>query len=118
MDPIGLALENFDGVGRWRTTESGVRSTRRASSSTARRSTATSLREALLSYPDAFVQTMTEKLLMYGVGRDAHHYDMPVVRAIVTRDARASRLSILVARAGDRQERAVSDEGARRGDSN
>ena len=42
-----------------------------------------SKRESLLaSYPDAFVQTLTEKLLMYGVGRTAHYYDMPAVRAI------------------------------------
>ena len=46
------------------------------------------LRKALLSYPDAFVQTMTEKLLMYAVGRAAHYYDMPAVRTITREAAR------------------------------
>jgi hypothetical protein len=83
MDPIGLALENFDGVGRWRTSESGIRidASGRLVDGT-QIDGAESLRRALLSYPDAFVQTLTEKLLMYAVGRTAHHYDMPAVRAI------------------------------------
>jgi hypothetical protein len=89
MDPIGLALENFDGVGRWRTAESGVRID---ASGTLVDGTpvagAESLRTALLNYPDAFAQTLTEKLLMYGVGRIAHHYDMPAVRAITREAAR------------------------------
>jgi hypothetical protein len=83
MDPVGLALENFDGVGRWRTTESGIRidaSGRLVDGTPV--DGAESLRKALVGYPDAFVQTLTEKLLMYAVGRTAHHYDMPTVRAI------------------------------------
>ena len=44
---------------------------------------------ALLSRPDAFVQTMTEKLLMYAIGRSSHFYDMPAIRTI-TRDAARS----------------------------
>ncbi len=39
-------------------------------------------RNALLSRPDAFVQTMTEKLLMYAVGRARRYYDMPAIRTI------------------------------------
>jgi hypothetical protein len=42
-----------------------------------------SLRNALLSRPEAFVGTMTEKLLMYGVGRETKYDDMPVVRAVM-----------------------------------
>ena len=83
MDPIGLALENFDGVGRWRTMDSGFKID--ASGQLVDGTTidgVDSLRSALLGYRDAFAQTMTEKLLMYGVGRAAHYYDMPVVRAI------------------------------------
>ena len=91
MDPIGLALENFDGVGRWRTADSGLPIDAAGSSSTARPSTARRrLRAALLSYPDAFVQTLTEKLLMYAVGRSAHHTDMPFVRAITPETPRAT----------------------------
>jgi hypothetical protein len=87
MDPIGLSLENFDGIGRWRTEDTGVRI------DTAGQLTdgtvldgVESLRTALLGYQDALVQTMAEKLMMYGVGRAAHYYDMPAVRSIV-RDA-------------------------------
>jgi hypothetical protein len=90
MDPIGLSLENFDGVGRWRTLDSGFKidASGELVDGTAVNGVE-SLRNALLTYPDAFVQTMTEKLLMYAVGRAAHYYDMPVVRAI-TRDAARS----------------------------
>ncbi len=87
MDPIGLALENFDGVGRWRTTDSGskIDGSGQLVDGTPIDGVET-LRNALLSRPDAFVQTMTEKLMMYAVGRASHYYDMPAIRAI-TRDA-------------------------------
>ena len=89
MDPIGLALENFDGVGRWRSAESGVNidASGRLVDGTAINGPA-SLRQALAGRPDAFVQTLTEKLLIYGVGRTAHFYDMPAVRAIARQAAR------------------------------
>jgi hypothetical protein len=85
MDPIGLALETFDAVGRWRTTDSGfpIDAAGQLVDGTVVNSPQ-SLRAALLGYPDAFVQTLTEKLLMYAVGRAAHHTDMPFVRAITT----------------------------------
>jgi Protein of unknown function (DUF1588)/Protein of unknown function (DUF1592)/Protein of unknown function (DUF1585) len=87
MDPIGLALENFDGVGRWRTAESGVRidASGKLVDGTAMDGPE-SLRKALLSYPDAFLQT--EKFLMYAVGRTSHYYDMPAVRTITREAAR------------------------------
>ena len=89
MDPIGLALENFDGVGRWRTADAGIAidASGQLVDGTAVDGVGT-LRAALLGYPDAFTQTLTEKLLMYAVGRTAHHYDMPVVRAITRGAAR------------------------------
>jgi hypothetical protein len=98
MDPIGLSLENFDGIGRWRVMDAG--SPIEVSGQMVDGSPldgVESLRKALLSYPDAFVETMTEKLLMYAVGRTAHTYDMPVVRSIA-RDARQKgyRFSTLV----------------------
>jgi hypothetical protein len=83
MDPIGLSLENFDAVGRWRTMDSG--STIDASGQLVDGTPVNgveTLRKALIGRPDAFVQTMTENLLMYAVGRPAHYYDMPAVRAI------------------------------------
>ncbi len=98
MDPIGLALENFDGVGRWRTVDARIPidASGRLVDGTAVDGAA-SLRNALMTYPDAFVQTLIEKLLMYAVGRTAHHYDMPAVRAIAREAARDNyRFSSLV----------------------
>jgi hypothetical protein len=87
MDPIGLSLENFDAVGHWRTIDSGFKidSSGQLVDGT-QVDGPSSLRQALLARPDAFVATMTEKLLMYGVGRETKYYDMPVVRAVM-RDA-------------------------------
>jgi hypothetical protein len=48
------------------------------------------LRKAMLSRGDVFVAAMTEKLMMYGVGRETHYYDMPTVRAVM-RDAARNR---------------------------
>jgi hypothetical protein len=89
MDPIGLALENFDGIGRWRSADSGTKidASGQLVDGTPIDGVET-LRNALLSRPDAFVQTMTEKLLMYAVGRAAHYYDMPAIRAITREAAR------------------------------
>jgi hypothetical protein len=89
MDPIGLALENFDGVGQWRTMDSGFKID--ASGQLvdgAKVDGPSSLRKALLDRPEAFVGTVTEKLLMYGVGRETKYYDMPVVRAVMRDSAR------------------------------
>jgi hypothetical protein len=87
MDPIGLALENFDGIGRWRLEDSGTKidASGQLVDGTPIDGVET-LRGAILSRPDAFVQTMTEKLLMYAVGRATRYYDMPAIRTI-TRDA-------------------------------
>jgi hypothetical protein len=89
MDPIGLALENFDAVGRWRAVDEGVAidASGRLVDGTALDGPA-SLRQALVSRPDAFVATLTEKLLMYGIGRDTTYTDMPTVRAIMHDAAR------------------------------
>jgi hypothetical protein len=83
MDPVGFALENFDAVGRWREIENGqsVNATARLVDGTEVVGAA-GLRDALLNYSDRFVQTVTEKLLTYAVGRGLEYYDMPVVRAI------------------------------------
>ena len=91
MDPIGLALENFDAIGRWRTTDEGVKID--ASGQLVDGTPIdgpSSLRKAMLGRSDAFVGSMTEKLLMYGMGREIKYYDMPVVR-IVMRDAARNR---------------------------
>jgi hypothetical protein len=87
MDPIGFSLENFDAVGRWRVKE-GNRSID-ASGELADGTKVdgpAALRQALLGRSDQFVQTLTEKLLTYALGRGVRYYDMPTVRAI-DRDA-------------------------------
>jgi hypothetical protein len=99
MDPAGLSMENFDAIGRWRTrTEAGTAVD--ASGGLPGGSTfegAAGLRGALLSRPELFVSTVTEKLLTYALGRGLEYYDAPAVRAI-TRDARSNdyRFSSLV----------------------
>jgi hypothetical protein len=84
MDPIGFALENFDLVGKWRDTESGAPiDASGVLVDGTKLDGPVSLRTALLSRPDAFVTTLTEKLLTYALGRGLQPYDMPTVRSIV-----------------------------------
>jgi len=87
MDPIGFALENFDAVGAWRTREAGgpIDASGQLADGTKVDGVVT-LRNAVLSRPEVFVGTMTEKLLIYALGRGLSYADMPVVRVIV-RDA-------------------------------
>jgi hypothetical protein len=89
MDPIGLAMENFDAVGAWRTHEAGasIDATGELADGT-RIDGVVALRESLLSRPEVLVGTMTEKLLTYALGRGLEHGDMPVVRGIVGAAAR------------------------------
>jgi hypothetical protein len=89
IDPLGFTLENFDTVGAWRDKD---RFTRTAIDSSGKLVDGTDvsgpddLRKALLSRSDSFLDTMTEKFLMYALGRGVSAYDMPAVRKIV-RDA-------------------------------
>jgi hypothetical protein len=84
MDPIGLALENFDLIGRWRDAENGYPLDTHTSlvDGTAISGPA-ALRQALLARSDTLVTTMTEKLLTYALGRGIEPYDMPAVRRVV-----------------------------------
>ncbi len=86
IDPYGLALENFDVTGRWRDVDRLADAPIDASTALPggrQISGPVALREALLARPDQFVQALTEKLLMYAVGRELEYHDMPQVRAIV-----------------------------------
>ncbi|HXR52975.1 MAG TPA: DUF1588 domain-containing protein, partial [Steroidobacteraceae bacterium] len=89
IDPIGLALENFDVTGAWRTRDSGlpVNSATVLPSGVAIAGAA-QLNDQLLARPDEFVQTLTEKLLMYATGREVESSDMPQVRQIVRDSAK------------------------------
>jgi hypothetical protein len=88
IDPLGFALEGFDAVGAWRTQEAGspIDASSRLADGRAVNGVG-ELRAALVSRPEAFAQTLTEKLLTYALGRGLQHYDMPVIRGIV-RDAK------------------------------
>ena len=91
IDPAGLALENFDAVGAWRSRDGGTRGTPVDASGQLVDGTkvdgVVALRQALMREPEIFVGTVTEKLLTYALGRGLVASDMPAVRAIV-RDAR------------------------------
>src|SRR5262245_27223862 len=90
MDPLGLALENFDATGMWRDRD---RYAGAAIDSSGVLPDGTpingpdDLREALLRRPEQFVQTFAEGLLTYATGRKLEHYDVPTVRKIVRASA-------------------------------
>jgi hypothetical protein len=90
MDPLGFALENFDAVGQYRTRDRFAGTVIDASGElpdgTALHGP-DDLRKALLAKPDRFVQTLTEKLLTYALGRSLEFTDMSAVRAIARRSA-------------------------------
>jgi hypothetical protein len=89
MDPLGLALENFDAVGAWRTRESGIPIDASGELTDGTKINGVgALRDALLKRPDVLVGTVTEKLMTYAVGRSLEHQDMPAVRAVVRAAAR------------------------------
>jgi hypothetical protein len=91
MDSLGFSLDNFDAIGGWRDT-TGPSSGPIDASGTLPDGTKFNgpegLREVLVSKKEMFVETFTERLLTYALGRGLEEYDMPVVRKIV-RDASA-----------------------------
>jgi hypothetical protein len=90
MDPIGFTLENFDGIGKWRTTQFGKKLDASGQLTDGTKIDGVAgLRQALLRYSPQFLRTVTEKLLTYGLGRGVEYQEMPVVRSIV-RDAARS----------------------------
>jgi len=83
MDPIGFALENFDAVGKWRTTDAGSPIDPSGSLPDGFQFEGpTGLRKALLNRPELIVEAVTEKLLMYALGRTLEYYDYPAIRKI------------------------------------
>jgi hypothetical protein len=102
MDPLGFSLENFDAVGQYREMD---RYTRDILDTAGKLPDGTlvkgpdDLRNALLAKPEQFVQTLTEKLMTYGLGRPVEYSDMPTVRRI-TRELAADdyRFSALITR--------------------
>jgi mono/diheme cytochrome c family protein len=89
MDPIGFAMENFDAIGSWRTTESNapIDVSGQFPDGTKFKGVA-EMDKVLLGRPQIFVTTVTEKLLTYALGRGVEYYDEPVIRSILRNSAR------------------------------
>ena len=86
MDPVGFALENFDAVGRWRTEEDHQKVD--ASGGLADGSKfdgVAGLERALLARPELFAGTISEKLLIFALGRGLEPTDAPALRSVVRR---------------------------------
>jgi hypothetical protein len=86
IDPYGLALENFSVTGQWRDTDTEAGAPIDASTVLPNGQPIdgpVELRQALLRRPDQFVQALTQKLMMYALGRELEYHDMPQVRAVV-----------------------------------
>jgi hypothetical protein len=100
IDPIGLALENYDAIGRWRDRDAEANAPIDAKTVLPNGRPVdgpTELREALFGGRDLFIRAFTEKLMMYAVGRELEYFDMPQVRAVVRRSASQDyRLSAIV----------------------
>jgi mono/diheme cytochrome c family protein len=84
FEPMGIALENFDAVGGWRTIDEGspIDATGVTADGTKLNGVAT-LRDLSVRYSDQFARVVVEKLLIYALGRGVEHQDMPLVRSIV-----------------------------------
>jgi hypothetical protein len=100
IDPIGLALENFDAIGRYRTMDGEAKAPIDAGTvlpTGVAISGAADLRAQLAVRPEVFARTVTERLMMYAVNRHLEYFDMPQVRAIVRAAAKENyKLSSIV----------------------
>ena len=83
MDPIGLALDNFDVTGRWRSREYGSELDTKGDFYDGTAITSPSeLVAALLKRPTPLVRTFTENMMAYALGRRVEYFDQPTIRAI------------------------------------
>jgi len=98
MDPVGLSLENFDGIGLWRTHEGDVKIDASGQLFDGTKIDGPkALRDWLLTYSTQFTQVVTEKLLVYALGRGVEYRDMPLVRSIARNAMRnQNRFSALI----------------------
>jgi hypothetical protein len=91
MDPLGFSLENFDTIGEYRSMDRFTRTKIDTSGKLVDGTVVNGpadLRKALLSHPEQFVQTFTEKMMTYALGRGVQYYDMPSIHKIVKDSAR------------------------------
>ena len=99
IDPVGFALENFNSVGQWRDTGADGAPIDAAGvlADGSKVDGPAALRQVILSRPEAFVTTLTERILTYALGRGVEPSDMPVVRTIVKGSAPTNyRLSSII----------------------
>ena len=83
IDPLGFALEHFDAIGQWRETDGGAAISATIEWQGQTIDSPRAFREALLGRGSTFVQTVTEKLLTYALGRGVDYRDAPAVRELV-----------------------------------
>jgi hypothetical protein len=91
MDPLGFSLENFDAIGAWRSKDVFASTAIDASGKLVDGTAVNGprdLRSALLKHPEQFAQTLTEKMMMFALGRELEYYDMPAIRKIVRDSAK------------------------------
>jgi hypothetical protein len=91
IDPTGLALENFDSIGQWRTRDREANAEIDASTvlpSGVAINGPVELKAQLAARPAVFAQALTERLMMYALNRPLEYFDMPQVRAVVGGAAR------------------------------
>ncbi len=99
MDPIGFALENYDGIGKWRTIDAGlpIDASGKLPDGTKFTGPAELKKILLTGHRDEYVATVTEKLLTYALGRGLEAYDAPAVRTIVRQAAQENyRLTAMI----------------------
>ena len=98
MDPIGLALDNFDVTGKWRLRENGMKlDTLGEFYDGTPVTTLSDLVEVLMKRPEMLAKTFTENLLSYAIGRQIEYYDQPIVRAITRKaEEKEYRLSAII----------------------
>ena len=83
MDPLGFSLENFDGLGRWRDTMAGARiDASGVLPDGSKFDGPQGLRQILLAHKDRFIDTFTERLMTYALGRGVEEYDQPAIRKV------------------------------------
>ncbi len=84
MEPIGFALENYDAIGRWRSEDAGLPLDVSGKLPDGSEFAGPNQLSKLLAskYREDFISTVTEKLLIYALGRGLEYYDKPTVRSI------------------------------------
>jgi hypothetical protein len=88
MDALGFTLENFNAVGAFRTRDAGYDVNAHGTMADGEAVAGVAgLRAALLKHPEVFVETLTGKLMNYGLGRGLQYYDVPVIRGVLRESA-------------------------------